>query len=109
MTPAQFRQRLIAGDVLFGTLIVSPSPRWPEVVRDCGLDFVFIDTEHISLDRTDLSWMCRTYAAMGLPPIVRIPSPDPYGAGMVLDGGAAGLAFACSFKNILSQFEIDRP
>ncbi len=58
MTPATLRQRLIAGDTVFGTLIVSPSPRWPEVVRGCGLDFVFIDTEHIALDRADLSWMC---------------------------------------------------
>jgi 4-hydroxy-2-oxoheptanedioate aldolase len=91
MTPATFRQRLIDGDTLFGTLIVSPSPRWPEVVRGCGLDFVFIDTEHIALDRAELSWMCQTYAAIGLPPLVRIPSPDPYAAVMVLDGDAAGV------------------
>jgi 4-hydroxy-2-oxoheptanedioate aldolase len=55
------------------------------------LDFVFIDTEHIAIDRTELSWMCQTYAALGLPPLVRIPSPDPYAATMVLDGGAAGV------------------
>ncbi len=91
LTPAVLRERLMAGDTLFGTLIVSPSPRWPEVVRACGLDFVFIDTEHIALDRADLSWMCQTYAALGLPPLVRIPAPDPYAASMVLDGGAAGV------------------
>ena len=91
MTPADLRKRLITGDTLFGTLIVSPSPRWPDVVRHCGLDFVFIDTEHIALDRSDLSWMCQTYAALGLPPLVRIPAPDPYAATMVLDGGAAGI------------------
>jgi 4-hydroxy-2-oxoheptanedioate aldolase len=91
MTPATLRQRLLAGETLFGTLIVSPSPRWPDAVRDCGLDFVFIDTEHIALDRAELSWMCQTYAAIGLPPLVRIPSPDPYAASMVLDGGAAGV------------------
>ncbi len=91
MTPATLRQRMIAGETVFGTLIVSPSPRWPDVVRDCGLDFVFIDTEHIALDRAELSWMCQTYAALGLPPLVRIPAPDPYAATMVLDGGAAGV------------------
>ena len=91
MTPAALRHRLIAGETLFGTLIVSPSPRWPDVVRGCGLDFVFIDTEHIALDRAELSWMCQTYAALGLPPLVRIPAPDPYAATMVLDGGAAGV------------------
>jgi 4-hydroxy-2-oxoheptanedioate aldolase len=91
VSPADLRLRLRAGDRLFGTLIVSPSPRWPDVVRGCGLDFVFIDTEHIALDRSELSWMCQTYAALGLPPLVRIPAPDPYAATMVLDGGAAGV------------------
>ena len=35
--------------------------------------------------------MCRAYAALDLPPIVRITAPDPYQACMVLDGGAAGV------------------
>lgn len=91
MTPADLATALLEGRSVFGTLIVSPSPRWPEVVSGCGLDFVFIDTEHIALDRAELSWMCQTYAALGLPPLVRIPSPDPYAATMVLDGGAAGV------------------
>src|SRR5206468_10866866 len=46
---------------------------------------------HIAIDRKELSWMCQTYAGFGLPPIVRIPAPDPYAATMVLDGGAAGI------------------
>lgn len=91
MTPIQLRERLHSGKNCFGTLIVSASPRWPDAVKNCGLDFVFIDTEHIALDRAELSWMCQTYAALGLPPLVRIPSPDPYAATMVLDGGAAGV------------------
>jgi 4-hydroxy-2-oxoheptanedioate aldolase len=91
MKPADLSEKLHAGQTVFGTLIVSPSPRWPDVVRGCGLDFVFIDTEHIALDRAELSWMCQTYAALGLPPLVRIPSPDPFAATMVLDGGAAGV------------------
>ncbi len=91
MTPSELAHALHSGETVFGTLIVSPSPRWPDVVRTMGLDFVFIDTEHIAIDRHELSWMCQTYAALGLNPIVRIPSPDPYAACMVLDGGAAGI------------------
>lgn len=79
------------GGPVFGTLLVSTSPRWPDVVRGAGLDFVFIDTEHIAIDRTTLSWMCQTYAALGLAPLVRISAPDPYQATMVLDGGAVGV------------------
>jgi 4-hydroxy-2-oxoheptanedioate aldolase len=91
MTGRQLIEALRGGRRVYGTLIVSPSPRWPTVVKGMGLDFVFLDTEHAAIDRHDLSWMCRTYAAMGLPPVVRIPSPDPYQAAMVLDGGAAGV------------------
>jgi len=91
MNASELMENLRAGRHVFGTLIVSPSPRWPEVVRGCGLDFVFIDTEHIALDRAQLSWMCQTYAALGLAPIVRIPAPDPFAATMALDGGAAGV------------------
>jgi len=91
MTSTELRTRLINGDQLFGTLIVSPSPRWPDALQGSGLDFVFIDTEHIAIDRETLSWMCRLYGAIGLPPLVRIPAPDPYAATMVLDGGAVGV------------------
>ena len=84
MTTAEFTQKLRAGQLVCGTLIVSPSPMWPVALEASGLDFVFIDTEHIALDRAQLSWMCQTYARMGLPPLVRIPSPDPFAATMAL-------------------------
>ncbi len=86
-----FSERLRRGDKLYGTLIVSPSPLWPENIAKLDLDFVFIDTEHIALDREKLAWMCHTYRAYGLYPIVRILSPDPFLACRALDGGAAGI------------------
>ena len=91
MTGFEFRNALKEGRTVIGTLITSPSPRWPAAISSCGLDFVFLDTEHIPMDRYDLSWMCRSYRGMGLPPLVRIPSPDPYKACQVLDGGATGV------------------
>jgi 4-hydroxy-2-oxoheptanedioate aldolase len=90
-TRKPFHERLRGGEMVFGTLVVSPSPMWPRALEGSGLDFVFIDTEHIALDRTQVSWMCQTYARMGLAPIVRIPSPDPFEATKMLDGGAAGI------------------
>ena len=91
MTPVELQSALRNGDHVFGTLIVSPSAFWPKVIGDCGLDFVFIDTEHIALDRERVSWMCRTYGALGLPPLVRIPDQNPDTATMLLDDGAAGI------------------
>jgi 2-keto-3-deoxy-L-rhamnonate aldolase RhmA len=91
MNATQLKQALHAGRRVYGTLIASPSPRWPDAVARIGLDFVFIDTEHIALDRTQISWMCQVYRRSGLTPIVRIPSPDPFQACMALDGGAGGV------------------
>jgi len=91
MNATDFQTRLHQDDPLFGTLIVSPAPEWLKAVKLLPLDYVFFDTEHIALDRAPLSWMCRAYAEAGLPAVVRIPSPDPYQACMVLDGGAAAV------------------
>ena len=91
MTSEQLIQRLRSDKRSYGTCIISPSPRWPQAVMPSKLDFVFIDTEHVTLDRSQMAWMTKTYGALGMPPIVRIPAPDPYQATMALDDGAAGV------------------
>lgn len=91
MTSKEFRTALRNGQPVYGMLIASDSPDWPAQVVKMGLDFVFIDTEHIAIDRKALAWMCHAYSSIGLPPIVRIPQPDPQLACMALDGGAAGV------------------
>ncbi len=88
---AELKQKLLQGKTVYGTCITSPAPRWPGLVAGAGLDFVFLDTEHICLDRTVLSGMCHTYRALGLAPVVRIRRPDPYRASQVLDDGAIGV------------------
>lgn len=91
MNGKELAAALHAGRRVYGTLIVSTSPHWLAAVKATGLDFVFIDTEHIPIGRETLAWMCQAYRASGLPPIVRIPSPDPYQATVALDGGACGV------------------
>jgi 4-hydroxy-2-oxoheptanedioate aldolase len=51
VTPAELREKLHAGAPVRGTCIASPSARYLQAVRGCGLDFGFLDTEHIALDR----------------------------------------------------------
>ena len=91
MKNSEFVHALRSGKHVLGTLIVSTAPKWPGVVATLGMDFVFIDTEHIALDRCQVSQMCNNYQSLGLPPVVRILSPDPYLASMMLDGGACGI------------------
>ena len=83
------KNKINSGKRVYGTAIVSPSTKWIEVVKQADLDFVFIDTEHMPLGRETLSNMCTMYSAIGIPPMVRIPSPDPYIACTTLDGGAS--------------------
>ena len=76
---------------MFGTLVVSESPLWPRAIATTGLDFVFIDTEHVALSHSQIAAMCQSYRGFELAPIVRIPSPDAYAAAKMLDIGAAGI------------------
>ncbi len=64
---------------------------WPAVACRAGLDFVFLDTEHIPLGRVELTQLCQAFKAMQITPIVRIPKPDPFLACQAIDGGAAGV------------------
>jgi len=91
MTGREIIAALHAGRNVYSTSIVSTSPYWPAFVKQTGIDFVFIDTEHIPQDRSTLSWMCKTYAALGIPPVVRVPCNDAFEACKVLDAGAGGV------------------
>ena len=88
---SSLKKKLISGKRIYGTAIISPSPIWAKVVKQANLDFVFLDTEHIPLGRETLSNMCTIYSALGISPMVRIPSPDPVQACTALDGGATAI------------------
>src|SRR5262245_53674007 len=91
MTGREIIKALHEGRHVFASAVVGISPQWPELAKKTGIDFVFVDTEHIPLDRQTLSYLCQTYQALGLPPVVRIPSPDPFEACKALDAGAGGI------------------
>jgi 4-hydroxy-2-oxoheptanedioate aldolase len=91
MTGREIIQALHEGRYVFSSAVVGTSPLWPNLVRQAGIDFVFVDTEHTPIDRQTLAWMCQTYQALGLPAVVRIPCNDPFEACKALDGGAGGV------------------
>jgi 4-hydroxy-2-oxoheptanedioate aldolase len=85
------KQKLKLGITVFGTSIISTSPVWVKAEALNTLDFVFIDTEHIPMDRNQLTYMCQTYNSMDLSPLVRISCPDSFLACMAKDAGAVGV------------------
>ncbi len=84
-------QKLKQGKNVYGTAFTSIAPSWPVQLKNAGLDFVFIDTEHISLNRADMARLCQLFQAYGITPVVRIPGPDPYLACQAIDAGAKGV------------------
>lgn len=91
MNSRELQQALRSGKRVYGTLLLSPAPSWASQMKKLGIDFTFIDTEHVSLDRHQISWMCQAYKAMELTPLVRVYRPDHHLATMALDGGAGGI------------------
>src|SRR3954463_6511951 len=91
MTGREIIQALRDGRRVYSSAIVAMSPLWPNLAKQAGIDFVFVDTEHVPLDRQTLGWICQTYQALGLPSVVRIPCNDPFEACKVLDAGAGGV------------------
>lgn len=81
------------GDRVYGTQVAFESPRWAAALARVGLDFVFVDIEHVARDRNRVEWLCHHFRALGMAPIVRVPEPDPFQAAMVRDAGAQGVVF----------------
>ncbi len=86
------REKLRNGECVFGTHIASlMNPIAASMAAEMELDFAFFCTEHMPIDRTEVGMLCQIYAARGISPIVRVPSPDPISISKALDGGAEGI------------------
>lgn len=61
------------------------------IARACGFDWLFIDTEHSTIDLDTASQICLGALPTGITPIVRVPSDAGFHASRCLDGGAMGV------------------
>ena len=87
---APFRERLLRGDRLIGTLLSLPSPELAEIAADAGFDWLFLDMEHGSLETGDVLRMVQ--AARGpCACVVRVPEGREMWVKKALDAGAAGI------------------
>jgi 2-keto-3-deoxy-L-rhamnonate aldolase RhmA len=84
-------KKLCSGKPVYGTCLIGNSPLWLNGVSDTDLDFIFLDTEHIPANRSELSATCQHLKALGITPVVRITNPDPFLACQALDAGAIGI------------------
>ncbi len=92
MTGSQIREKLRRGERVYGTHIASlMNPMAAMMASQMELDFAFFCTEHMPLDRTEVSMLCHLYKLRGISPIVRVPTMNPAAISMALDGGAEGI------------------
>ena len=85
-----FRDRLLRGDRLIGTLLSLPSPELVEIASNAGFDWLFLDMEHGALEARDILGMVRA-ARQPCAPLVRVPENREMWIKKALDTGAAGI------------------
>ncbi|MBZ0255517.1 aldolase [bacterium] len=92
MQGSKIRESIRQGRRVYG-LHVSHAGSSFYAQKTLGLDveFVFIDTEHVPVDRADVHAMCAVYASHGISPTVRVLHPDVNLTTAALDAGAQGI------------------
>lgn len=86
---AHFRQRLLSGEKLIGTLSALPSSEVVELLSLTGFDWLFLDAEHGAYGPETIIRLLQ--AAGNCPCLVRIPEINTGWIKKVLDAGAGGI------------------
>ena len=90
MNGAAFRQRLVAGDPLVGTVVSLPDVALAELTASV-VDFVWIDLEHGALSVRDVAPLAIAAGAAGAASLVRVGGFDDPAFGRALDAGVDGV------------------
>jgi len=87
------KERLAAGEQLFGCWLTLASPLVAEALACAGFDFLVADGEHSPADSMDTVALLQAIAAGGSQPIVRVTDNTTWLAKRALDAGAATVIF----------------
>jgi 2-keto-3-deoxy-L-rhamnonate aldolase RhmA len=85
-----FRDRLLRGERLAGTLLSLPVPELAEIASLAGLDWLFLDMEHGSIAAPSLARMLQAVRGP-CASIVRVPENAEMWTKKALDAGADGI------------------
>lgn len=89
---ASMKEVCEAGGLQVGTFVAEfATPGIGYILKNAGLDFVFLDMEHSGFDVMTLKSALRYFEAADLPCLVRPAGKDYYDMARVLDIGAQGL------------------
>lgn len=86
------KKKLATGKPVFSfNLVISRYVATPGIAKECGFDWLFIDTEHNTMDLDTVSSICLAALPLGITPIVRVAGPESFHTTRALDGGAMGV------------------
>jgi 2-dehydro-3-deoxyglucarate aldolase/4-hydroxy-2-oxoheptanedioate aldolase len=86
-----FRDRTLAGEVLYGLFLDLASPASAELCAAAGYDWLLVDLEHGAATEADLLGLVHAVEAGGSLPLVRPQSGERIRIGRALDTGARGI------------------
>lgn len=91
-TVNEAKRKLAAGGMIVGFGVSHwRSVNIAKIARTSGYDFLFIDTEHTSMDLDTAAQICVASLETGVTPIVRVSGPEHFHAARILDNGAMGV------------------
>jgi 4-hydroxy-2-oxoheptanedioate aldolase len=86
-----FKERLQAGDTVFGPFMKTGDPAFVEIAGYAGFDFVILDMEHGPVTFENLQNLVRGAIIAGTVPIVRTSDSSDISISRALDLGACGV------------------
>ncbi len=87
------KERLAAGEPLYGCWLSLASPMAAEALACAGFDFLVVDGEHSPADTMDTLALLQAIAAGGSQPVVRVAENAAWLAKRALDAGGPTLLF----------------
>ena len=92
MKPALLKQTIAEGKPVFGFMLFAiEGLRWERMFEGSTLDYIIIDWEHASRDRTGLANLITSVKSSGTTCIVRTPDTEDVYVAEALDAGADGV------------------
>ena len=85
-----FKQKLVGGELLVGSVITLPSPEISEIFCEAGYDWLFIDLEHSALGVKEAQVLLQS-ALPQTTSLIRVPSLDEMWVKKALDIGSSGV------------------
>lgn len=85
------KKKIKDGGSAIGTFVKMTDPCVPELLALAGFDFFVLDTEHVAVDREQLTNIVRSADAAGITPIVRVRENQQVEILQNLDLGWAGV------------------